>query len=676
MSGRFPSGRRHWVALAVLCAIASLVMVPAGAGAATAGSLDASFGTGGSGFTSLATGTALNGVAVGPDGAVTGLGVAGPSLLVARFSPAGSLQSTFAAGSGVGRAVAVSPDGKIVVAGYDSAGMLVERFNADGSRDTGFGFGGVVRTVSGGRANALALGPGGTIVAAGQVPGADSFQRIAVVRLHADGSPDSSFGANGVDVVDLGQDSVAKGVAVQGDGKIVLAGSAGPGAHQIVNAFVARLTPSGPLDKSFGTGLTGVFFQYPVGGGGAVTLNAVTLDPAGAIVAAGGGSGQTGPQALFERLTCAGTPDPSFGGSGLVLTPASRTFIGDPLGANGVAVGPGREVVGAGEYQDSGLRSASLWGFASTGTPSFTTIAPSNGAQASALTLDSAGNFVVAGSFSPPGFSSSGFVARYVGSGPPGSGGSPCGGLAPPPPPPPSPPPPPPPPPSVTTGPVSSVTVTGAMLSGSVNPNGTASAYHFDYGTSTTYGAQTAATSAGSGTAAVAASAGLSGLKSGTVYHYRLAAASTAGAAFGADQTFRTATLPTPTITHFTQSHRTWVEPRSRRHKRPVGTTFAFSLNVPARVHLAFFQRVSGRKVHRRCVARTRRNSRQVRCNLTVSKGTVDFTGHPGENRFRFVGRISRSHKLKPGRYVVAITATSAVGQRSRRRSLSFTIVR
>ena len=50
------------------------------------------------------------------------------------------------------------------------------------------------------------------------------------------------------------KDLVAKGVAVQGDGRIVLAGSLGPRAHQITNAFVARLASNGALDSSFGSG--------------------------------------------------------------------------------------------------------------------------------------------------------------------------------------------------------------------------------------------------------------------------------------------------------------------------------------------------------------------------------------------------------------------------------------
>lgn len=647
----------------VLLAAGLLAVWAAHAGAVTPGGLDPSFGAAGTGVTALNTGTELHGVAVQTDGQIVAVGDAGPSMVVARFSAAGSLESRFVAGSGVGRAVAIQPDGKIVVAGYDSGGMLVERFNADGSLDPRFGSGGIVHAAPDGRANALALGPAGTIIAAGQLPGSDSFQRVAVLRLGSDGRPDTGIGPGGVDVVDLGQDSVARGVAVQADGKIVLAGSQGPGAHQVLNAFVARLTASGALDRSFGTSGSGVLLQYPLGGGGAVTFNAVALDPAGGVVVGGGSTGLGPPQALFARLTCAGAPDPGFAGGGLAMLPAARTFIGDPLGANAIAVAAGRHVVGAGEYQDSGLKSAALWGFTSNGAPSFTTTAPSGGARASALVLDAAGNFVVAGTITPPGFASSGFVARYIGAGPPGSGGSPCGGLAAR-------------APSVTTGRASPVTATRASLSGFVDPNGTASTYHFEYGTSPAYGSQTSPAFAGSGTTAVTASANLSGLRPNTTYHYRLAAANVAGAAFGADQTFRTARFRTPTITHFTQAHRRWGETKSRNHRRPVGTTFSFILNQPARVTFAFGQRVTGREIHRRCVAQTRHNRGHRACKLTVIRGRVAFAGHAGRNKFAFTGRISRSNRLTPGRYTLRITATNAAGQHSNPQALTFTIVR
>jgi len=95
-------------------------------------------------------------------------------------------------------------------------------------------------------------------------------------------------------------------------------------------------------------------------------------------------------------------------------------------------------------------------------------------------------------------------------------------------------------PPIVTTGAASSVTADSALLNGSINPNGKATSYAFQYGTSTAYGLQTATVSAGSGSSAVSVSATASGLASGTTYHYRLIATNADGTTDGPDRTLAT----------------------------------------------------------------------------------------------------------------------------------------
>ena len=100
-------------------------------------------------------------------------------------------------------------------------------------------------------------------------------------------------------------------------------------------------------------------------------------------------------------------------------------------------------------------------------------------------------------------------------------------------------------PPGATTGSASSITTTGATVSGSVNPNAQATTYQFQFGTSTSYGGTTAVTSAGSGTSATAVSAALTGLKPNTNYHYRVVATNASGTTNGADATFKTKNIPT-----------------------------------------------------------------------------------------------------------------------------------
>lgn len=88
----------------------------------------------------------------------------------------------------------------------------------------------------------------------------------------------------------------------------------------------------------------------------------------------------------------------------------------------------------------------------------------------------------------------------------------------------------------------SNVQTTTATLSATVNPEGLATTYRFEYGTSIAYGqsAPMPPAGAGSGTSPVAASVGLTSLQGGTTYHYRLAATNANGTVFGADRTFTT----------------------------------------------------------------------------------------------------------------------------------------
>jgi hypothetical protein len=121
-----------------------------------------------------------------------------------------------------------------------------------------------------------------------------------------------------------------------------------------------------------------------------------------------------------------------------------------------------------------------------------------------------------------------------------------------------------------------------------------------------------------------------------------------------------TATGVRPVLTNVRQSHRVWREGDklasfARTLRSPVGTTFSFKSNEPARVSLTFKQQLAGRKLPR---------------------GALSFSAHAGANKVRFEGRISKHKQLKPGRYALIITATNAAGQRSNRATLSFTIVK
>src|SRR4029077_6628971 len=98
----------------------------------------------------------------------------------------------------------------------------------------------------------VALQPDGKIVVVGRSGGLTGFD-FGVVRYDADGSLDTGFGTGGMVRTDFaGGADYAHGVAIQGDGKIVVAGHAG-----LVNDndfALARYNADGSLDASFGSG--------------------------------------------------------------------------------------------------------------------------------------------------------------------------------------------------------------------------------------------------------------------------------------------------------------------------------------------------------------------------------------------------------------------------------------
>jgi Concanavalin A-like lectin/glucanases superfamily len=138
------------------------------------------------------------------------------------------------------------------------------------------------------------------------------------------------------------------------------------------------------------------------------------------------------------------------------------------------------------------------------------------------------------------------------------------------------------------------------------------------------------------------------------------------------------ATAP-PAIANTSQSHRRWREGNKlarvsrRKHKLPVGTTFSFSLNESANVSFSFTQPAAGRKTKARCAVQPKHRHRGNVCKHSVVRGTLSFAGHAGMNKVSFQGR-SGKHKLKPGSYILVITAANAAGHSSPK-SLSFTIV-
>ncbi len=217
-------------------------------------------------------------------------------------------------------------DGKIVQAGSvliaNNADFVVARLNADGSPDVTFGNQGIVRTpidvVAGGddEATAVTVGTNGTILVGGWAEGASQQYQWVIVRYTAAGALDQTFGNGGIGVLDLGGWSNyrngVRDLVLQPDGKIVAVGITAPYWTAL------RLTPSGALDSSFGTG--GVVRTEP--GDLANWAMSVALLPDGRIVAGGFATYLSPPDRfVLVQYLPNGAYDTSFGTNGVVVTP-------------------------------------------------------------------------------------------------------------------------------------------------------------------------------------------------------------------------------------------------------------------------------------------------------------------------------------------------------------------
>jgi uncharacterized delta-60 repeat protein len=304
----------------------------------SSGAPDHGFGTGGkvSARTSLSY-EGADAVAFQPDGKIV---VAGSSasgsgdFRVTRYTKSGALDRGFGRGgkvltdfgpsrADVPTAVAVQPDGKIVVAGLSELGLgatqfALARYTKSGALDRGFGRGGKVLTSFGSSdydtASAVALQPDGKIVVAGYST-ANETGDFAVARYTKRGVLDTSFGRGGTVLTDFGFDDEALALALQPDGKIVVAGYSSDGSGS--DLALARYTTSGALDPGFGT--RGKVLTPSGSSSDDAAGAAVVVQPDGRIVVAGySGSSSTGDVAL-ARYTKSGALDPRFGAAVRVL---------------------------------------------------------------------------------------------------------------------------------------------------------------------------------------------------------------------------------------------------------------------------------------------------------------------------------------------------------------------
>jgi uncharacterized delta-60 repeat protein len=273
---------------------------------------------------------------------------AAPGDLDTTFASAGFVREIVSVDSvDLIRGTDIQPDGKIVVAGYVSYGLTaacgIARYNTDGSFDTSFDGDGKVIGEIGNSFNCydVAIQSDGKIIAVGFVTNGSNSD-FAVIRFNANGSLDLTFDGDGKVVTDFsGVFDYGYAVAVQSDDKIVVAGrTSGVGD----DFAVARYHPNGSLDASFdgdGKVITNVV-------SGADASRALAIQADGKIIVAGNssgsGSGDTNEFSLV-RYNSNGSLDTSFNFNGKVLTDIS----GSHDNVNAIAIQPDGKIIAAGQ---------------------------------------------------------------------------------------------------------------------------------------------------------------------------------------------------------------------------------------------------------------------------------------------------------------------------------------
>jgi uncharacterized delta-60 repeat protein len=322
----------------------------------TDGSLDTTFGSGGTLTTQIGMfDDGITSLALLADGKIVVAGTSAHEVpdskgqltdvvnafALARYDMAGNLDTTF---DGDGKlwvdfhdpgndnitGIAVQADGKIVVAGYSIASLdhfAMARYNTDGSSDVTFGSNGKVYTAlqlfGNGleRMTSMALQADGKIVVAGHSSG-----NFAIARFTTNGSLDTTFDGDGKVTTDLGGIEKVNGVALQADGKIVVAGYSENAAN--ADFAFARYNADGSLDTTFdGDGKLIV----PVGTGNDVATS-VKIQSDGTIAAGGysAGAGGTNDFAVIRLLSASGIEDTTLA-YGVVLSLVMPVFT-DPEG--------------------------------------------------------------------------------------------------------------------------------------------------------------------------------------------------------------------------------------------------------------------------------------------------------------------------------------------------------
>jgi uncharacterized delta-60 repeat protein len=422
---------------AILACVISLATLASGVGAVAAsssqhpGSLDPSFGDGGTVTTDLGNREAVRSVLAMEDGIVVATAFRHGSALV-RYLPDGSLDAGFGTG-GIETVVGADfidvlggPDGTLLVLGP----TVLERRSRSGALDGTFGVGGRADFGPDAFGSSMAVLPDGGIVVVGTASSSSGFDDISVFKLTAGGSFDAGFGDAGRVSMDLGTlNDTGTGIASLPDGRILLLASrtSTPGGECCRNSTaLIRLDPDGSLDATFGEDGIVTFRVTSHNGEGWEPL-AMRVTGDGNILALMGQGAYGCPTsgggfAYVVRRHADGTLDRTFGRGGHVAVPLIDPFTGNIalqsdggilVGGETCATGDGPPTFGMVRLRPGGVLDR---GFGVDGLVS--TPLGRRGSLGTAIALQSDGKIVLAGVILGGAFGSSGTetaVARYRG---------------------------------------------------------------------------------------------------------------------------------------------------------------------------------------------------------------------------------------------------------------------
>lgn len=316
----------------------------------TTGALDVTFGGTGKVVTDMGGTDAAYALAITSGGNITLAGTNNSDFVVAQYTTLGLLNNVgFGVPNGyvvtdigmgstdVANSCVIQPDGKIVTVGSSANNITLLRYTINGALDSTFGTGGIVTTIvsSASIAYGVALQSNGYIVVVGAGANAGTNpNKFIVVRYTPTGLLDTTFNASGTPgytITNVGGTSIAYGVVIQPDGKIVVAGKSG------TNFAVARYLTNGTLDtvvnggSGFGPG--GTAPGYVTTNLGSTDIGyGVALTSAGKIVV----GGVSGSNFAVAQYTSAGILDTGNfnGASGYVTTAIGTTSTGYAVAIN------------------------------------------------------------------------------------------------------------------------------------------------------------------------------------------------------------------------------------------------------------------------------------------------------------------------------------------------------